>query len=580
MKILSSLAIGAAITLASGIASAQVVCFEPNFGPSIGVGDDVVLPAQPIGFAFPFNGATYTNVFACTNGFIYLSNAATTTNSPLCCTGTSASLVASPDPMIAPYWTDLLVTAPGSVNFTANAVRAVITWNNACEYPLTAPAWTTQLQLYASGEIVMFFGPTMVISSHTGLTGMSPGANAPVPPASNYSAAPFLVGNTNFQTYTNVAPPLIGSSLDFVPAGPNQYLVQILNCAASNLNYGAGCIQHYASFYENMTPASSFDLNNSSMTLLPAGGGYVALPGINPYHAPSPGATVLALGDDTTVSQALAGNFPFPGGSTNTLWVCSNGFVSMATGNTSTYIPNVATMLSAPQTGYYCWHDFNPTIAGSGTVKFEEIAGVAYVTWDGVWDYGSSSVANASTWQLQFDENSGAVTWVWQTMSPLGGTTATGFLVGYSPAGASADPGGTDIDVALPGSFTLSAADVLPVALAATPAPVLGNTVVFTTSNIPAATILTGHILSFGQIFPGVDLGFLGAPGCLQLINTAGSSSVLLFGSPTVSHSVTIPNVASFAGIIFFTQSASLTPGVNPLGLLTSNGVKSFINIF
>jgi hypothetical protein len=158
MKILSSLAIGAAITMASGFASAQVVCFEPNFGASIGVGDDVVLPVQPIGFAFPFNGATYTNVFACTNGFVYLSNAATTLGGPNCCTGSSAILVASADPMIAPYWTDLLVSAPGNVSFTANANRAVITWSNVCEYPLAAPAWTMQLQLYASGEIVMFHG--------------------------------------------------------------------------------------------------------------------------------------------------------------------------------------------------------------------------------------------------------------------------------------------------------------------------------------------------------------------------------------------------------------------------------------
>jgi hypothetical protein len=481
--------------------------------------------------------------------------------------------------MIAPYWTDLLVSIPGNVSFTANANRAVITWSNACEYPLATPAWTMQLQLYASGEIVILHGSSMVISSHTGLVGMSPGGNVPVPPASNYAAAPFLVGNTNFQVFTNSAPATIGSSLDFVPAGPNQYLVQVLTCAASNQSYGTGCIHQFTSFYENFA-ASSFDLNNSSMTLLPAGGGYLAVPGIHAYQAPSISAIVLALGDDTTVSQPLTGSFAFPGGTTSTLWVCSNGFVSMATGNTSTFVPDVPTMLSAPQTGYYCWHDFNPTAVGSGTIKFEEVAGVAYVTWDGVWDYGGASAANASTWQLQFDESTGSVTWAWQTMSPLGGSTATGFLVGYSPGGASADPGGTDISVALPGTFALAATDIVPVALAASPSPVLGNTVTFTTSNIPAATVLTGHILSFGQIFPGIDLGFLGAPGCLQLINTAGSSSVLLFGSPTVTHNIAIPNIASFAGIILFTQSASLTPGVNPLGLLTSNAIKSFINNF
>ena len=577
MKILSSLAIGAAIAMASGIASAQVVCFEPNFGAAIGVGDDVVMPAQPIGFAFPFNGATYTNVFPVTNGFVYLSNAASVGGGAPYIPST-ATLVASADPMICPYWSDLLITAPGALFFTANATRAVITWGNVCEFNLTTPAWTMQLQLYASGEIVMFYGSSMVISSHTGLVGMSPGGNVPVPPSSNFAAAPFLLSNTNFQTFAG-APTMLGSSLDFVPTGPSQYLVQILACAATNQSYGAGCIKQQTSFYENMT-AAGFDLNNSSMTLLPAAGGYLALSGAATYHAPSISAIVLALGDDTQVSQPLTGTFAFPGGTTNTLWVCSNGFVSMATGNTTTYIPDVPTMLGASQTAYYCWHDFNPTAVGSGSVKFEEISGVAYVTWDGVWDYSGTSVANASTWQLQFDENTGSVSWVWQTMSPLSGTTATGFLVGYSPAGPSPDPGSTDISAALPGTFTIGTVDVAPVVLAATPAPVLGNTVGFTTSNIPAATVLTGHILSFGQVFPGIDLGFLGAPTCLQLVNTAGSSSVLLFGSPTVTHNITIPNIASFAGIILFTQSASLTPGVNPLGLLTSNGIKSFINSF
>src|SRR5262249_40314168 len=287
----------------------------------------------------------------------------------------------------------LVTTGIGNVFYTANATRAVITWGNVCEYALTTPAWTMQLQLYASGEIVMFFGGTMVISTHTGLTGMSPGGGAPLPPASNYTAAPFLVGNTNFQPFTASAPPLTGSSLDFVPTGPTQYLVQVLTCAASNLSYGHGCIQSYTSFYENFAAASSFDLNNSSMTLLPTAGGYVALPGVATYQAPSASATVLALGDDTTVSQPLTGTFAFPGGTTTTLWGWSNGFLSRGTGNTSTFVPSVPTMLSAPVTGYYCWHDFNPTIVGSGTVKFEEIAGTAYVTWDGVWDYGSNSVA-------------------------------------------------------------------------------------------------------------------------------------------------------------------------------------------
>jgi hypothetical protein len=47
-----------------------------------------------------------------------------------------------------------------------------------------------------------------------------------------------------------------------------------------------------------------------------------------------------------------------------------------------------------------------------------------------------------------------------------------------------------------------------------------------------------------------------------------------------VTQSLPIPNNATYVGLQLFAQSASLVPGVNPLGLLTSNAIKSFINNF
>jgi len=109
---------------------------------------------------------------------------------------------------------------------------------------------------------------------------------------------------------------------------------------------------------------------------------------------------------------------------------------------------------------------------------------------------------------------------------------------------------------------------------------VIGSTVVYTTSNIPAATQLSALIMSFGQINPGIDLGVIGAPGCSQLVNTNGSNSVAMFGSPSVSQSLFIPAVPAFAGTVLYCQSATLTPGVNALGALTSNGVRTFVQAF
>src|SRR5689334_20468511 len=50
------------------------VCPDRAMGTFLGVGDDTMFPIQPIGFAFPFAGATYTDVHVCANGYFFLSN--------------------------------------------------------------------------------------------------------------------------------------------------------------------------------------------------------------------------------------------------------------------------------------------------------------------------------------------------------------------------------------------------------------------------------------------------------------------------------------------------------------------------
>jgi hypothetical protein len=167
---------------------------------------------------------------------------------------------------------------------------------------------------------------------------------------------------------------------------------------ATNTTVGTGCNVAYASFYENFATSAAFDLVGTNMQMIPVGPAYLMIPG-GAYLAPSGGATVLALTDDSSVTVNLTGTgFPHPAGITTQLSVCSNGFVSVAAGNTSTFTPSVTTMLSSPQTCYFGnWHDHNPTIVGSGQVKFEEIGNVAYATWDGVWDYLGTSAASAGS---------------------------------------------------------------------------------------------------------------------------------------------------------------------------------------
>jgi hypothetical protein len=159
---------------------------------------------------------------------------------------------------------------------------------------------------------------------------------------------------------------------------------------------------------------------------------------------------------------------------------------------------------------------------------------------------------------------------VFQTMS----TGGNGRLVGYSPGGASADPGNVDLSAVLPATINLTASDLAPLALAASARPLVGTTINLTASNTTGANIGV-NFLSVVQIpAPGFDLGVLGAPGCAALVDVnAGVSSVIgnVLGL-SLSAPFAIPATAPL-GVQVFSQSVWLDATQNAFGILTSNGV-------
>jgi hypothetical protein len=340
---------------------------------------------------------------------------------------------------------------------------------------------------------------------------------------------------------------------------------------ATNTTLGQGCVRAFASFYENFATSAAFDLSNSGFTMLPAGNGYIVLQALTTYVTPSGAAAVLALTDDSETQVTLSSPFTYPGGSTGALTVCSNGYVSVAAGNGTGFTPSSATMLNAPQTGWWNWHDYNP--AAGGQVKFEQSGGIAYVTFEGVQDFGGSGPATANTFQFQFDTGTGAVHVLFQTMSAGG----NGRLVGYSPGGNSSDPGSMDLSAALTGTFNVQAPDVLPLTLAGATRPVLNSSWNLNVTNVPAAGTIGVDI--FGLSDPGVvDLGFLGAPGCGARASLDVLNAWIVTGA-THGYSLSIPNNPALVNFHVFTQSAVFQPGVNTLlgGVITSNGIDGKI---
>lgn len=339
----------------------------------------------------------------------------------------------------------------------------------------------------------------------------------------------------------------------FVPAG---------SALASNTTLGAGCVSvPDVSFYENFASSAAFDLSNSSISLLWSPTGYLAIGGLATYLPPSPTAQTLALTDDSNATVTLSQAMPVGrSATTSSLVVHSNGFISAAPGNADSFAPDVVEFLDSPATRWdLSWHDYNPTIAGSGQVRFEQIGNIAYVTWDGVWDFGGTTAANANTMQAQFDVTTGQVNFVYQTMSTLGNPR----LVGFSELGASADPGSTDISTALPTTFSTTFA-VLPLSLSASTRPVLG-----TNWNLAVGNSRILDLIILGALDTNIpDLSLLGIamPGC-------GLRASLDFISVGSTFAFSVPNVLSLNGVSVFANGASLSPET-PFGFVTSNGVQ------
>ena len=88
---------------------------------------------------------------------------------------------------------------------------------------------------------------------------------------------------------------------------------------------------------------------------------------------------------------------------------------------------------------------------------------------------------------------------------------------------------------------------------------------------IAAAAVGVAMVLSFVQ--QNTPLDGNGMPGCWQLLNLDFASSLQVNAGLAVQ-ALPIPNNQSLLGMRLFGQAATFSPGANPLGIATSNGVE------
>lgn len=566
------------IGLLTTAATAQT-CLNPNTGTAIGIAQDSVSAPQPIGFAFPFDGNTYTDIAVTDHGLIWLSNAgvpaAPANNDPYLYTPDAATLNQF-GPVIAPFWSDTIPSANGDIFINSSATQCLITWQNMMNFG-GAQTYTFQATLQSTGEIRVVYGPNVTNNSSSagvqtnGVIGAAPGAGAAVPASIDFSSQPASIDATTYEAFlTPRSFDLAGDGFELLPIVPG-YAVLGSDCGTI-ATFGDGCVSSYSSFYEEFADAAlaSTALTGQSLSLTNAGSGYVGIwNGTPAYVAPTAAATPLALNNDDEVLFTPSTPLNTPYGTFLHVTVHANAIISFGLQPIifagDPWIPVVSDFLQ--NGGIYCWHDFNPTEGGQ--VLTEEVGGVLYITWLDVESY-PDLFANPSTLQFQLTLATGDITIAWHNLDN-NTTSADGssYLVGVTSPGSSLDPGATVL--ATNGPF-VTAPDMPGLALDATP-PALGVNWNITTSNIDFVSPIA--ITFFGTApGPGLPLSAIGlnAPGCSIWLNTIISDITATNFGGTSTASIAIPNNPAFQGATLSGQSICLTLQ-NPANILTSNGI-------
>ncbi|MBX3461527.1 MAG: hypothetical protein KF830_00005 [Planctomycetes bacterium] len=498
-------------------------------------------------------------------------------------------------PRVFPLWSDLEGPVAGwAINVDTSVPGAFkVNWIDVREYGSGGPDFSFSATLYATGVIDFSYGalpglPNWAISTFAGVSiggGVGTGLETSVDLTTNPDSGAL---GLLFQELDGSVPAFALRGVSLIPNGLGGYLSVVTCDAATHETYGVGCYTTQSSAYQLWTdmPSAKAALDGNGMLFAFNGVGYTAtfVPGFAvTYVAPTGGATTLGVSDDGNFPITTSVPVPVPGGATAAWNVSVNGILTAAAtaNNAFDWTPTGVDLTNAgvaPNLAFYTWHDFNSAEVGSGPIQYEEIGGVLYVTWNGVECYGTPS-PNVATWQFQVDLASGSVTMVWVSMNPATVAAASGddTLVGITLAGPGPDAG-SQLLSALPAI----GADTAGLSLSAAPAPVINPStlVTWTATNVPefvptSGVYLTTMFLSVNPLPGGIDLFFLGAPGCSAYIGTLDLDlGAQVTFAPTASWSLLFDNVNFAPGDVIAAQAISLNP-LNPFGVTTSNGVRS-----
>lgn len=347
--------------------------------------------------------------------------------------------------------------------------------------------------------------------------------------------------------------------------------------------YGTGCYAIPRSFYE-VFPSQANDLSGQTVMVSQNGNGGATAFTIPAVSMTMPTGTGLALGDDV-VSPAITLPFTFnyPGGSTNQIFVDSNGSILLNVTGGSSIGGNAAALLSSTSHRICAsMQDLLPDGVTNVANVFAEAdplnpTSVFLITWVNVPCYNTTPapVPATSTFQIALIDSGTNDTFElrYQTLVNDSDSNAGVAITGFSLGSNAIDGGSSDLTAGL----INTQADLGPLTLTGSPRPVMGTPVSYQVSNIRAGGF-TLMQCGFGQDLAGTPLSAYGlnATGCSAFLAPVGLSSFgpLLFNAPTDSFNFTWPT--GYPGVQLFVQAfelQSVNPE-NPAGILVSNGLQ------
>ena len=329
---------------------------------------------------------------------------------------------------------------------------------------------------------------------------------------------------------------------------------------ASFTSIGVGCGGSPPGIYEQFDAVvHNNDLQLRSLNLIYTGSSYVAIGGNSPLITPV-GPPMVFYDDQTQVVQ-LPFALPHPGGVTDRLWICSNGWIALEQTSETTYTESPAALRNGPARVCAFWDDLHPGHGGAIHAGVDANDPTKYhVTWTGVPEY---SYRGANTFQVTFSD-SGQIELRWDTMSALDG------IVGYHPGHGATIPHGRALSNL---SALVLGSGGLPLLLnnPGGTVPVLGRPFDLIVDQLPYDAGFGAVVLGLRGIDPAIDLGSIGMTDCHQYVTTDFIAPFLVGGaSAHVPLHFEVPNAAMYSGLQCRAQAVAWAASV-PGGAATSN---------